>query len=129
MGIAPFFDCVVAAQDAEVGCFKPNPRILEVALGKLGIAPSDALFAGDRPDGDGVAAARAGVRYVNIVHAPSPLGVPIDGLLASLRKRLISARRVRHALPWTIVPEVIDILSAAARDAATIVTANRLTGA
>jgi FMN phosphatase YigB (HAD superfamily) len=86
MGIERYFDCVVAAQDQEVGCFKPNPRILEVALDKLSVAPADALYAGDRPDGDGGAASRAGMRYVNIVYTPSGAGITIDALLASLRK-------------------------------------------
>jgi putative hydrolase of the HAD superfamily len=67
MGLEHFFDCVVCAGDDEVGRLKPHPRIIEVALQRLGVAPEEAVYIGDRPDIDGDAAKRAGVRYVNII--------------------------------------------------------------
>jgi len=31
----------------EIGCAKPDPRVLEIALARLGVKPEDALMAGD----------------------------------------------------------------------------------
>jgi len=64
MGIRRYFSTTVFAQDAEVGCFKPSPRGLTVALERLGFAPEAAVYVGDRPEVDAVAAQRAGMRCV-----------------------------------------------------------------
>ncbi len=61
MGIAGLFDVVVTAQDPDVQRFKPDPRMLEVALGRLGVAKEEALYVGDRPEVDAEAAHRAGM--------------------------------------------------------------------
>jgi HAD superfamily hydrolase (TIGR01509 family) len=61
------FDAVVCAQDPEVGRFKPHPRMLQVALQRLGVAPEDAFYLGDRADVDGAAARNAGVRYAGVL--------------------------------------------------------------
>lgn len=42
-----FFDVVIISE--EVGLFKPDPKILELALRKLEIDPSDAVYVGDHP--------------------------------------------------------------------------------
>jgi len=42
---------------AEVGCAKPDPRIFEIALDRVGARPGDALFIDDTPGH--VAAAQA----------------------------------------------------------------------
>jgi HAD superfamily hydrolase (TIGR01549 family) len=60
------FDVVVCAQDHDVARFKPDPRGLEVALAKLGVAGAHAVYIGDRPEVDGVAAQRAGVPFVGV---------------------------------------------------------------
>lgn len=56
-----FFDVIVSAQDPDVLRFKPDPRGLEVTLHRLGVAPSRAIYVGDRPSVDGAAARRAGM--------------------------------------------------------------------
>lgn len=66
LGIRRFFDVIVTAQDPEVGRFKPHPRSIEIALHRLNISPNDALFVGDRPDVDGVAATMAGVPVIMV---------------------------------------------------------------
>ena len=66
MGIADFFDAAVSAQDPDVQRFKPDPRGLEVTLHRLGVEKQEALYIGDRPELDGVAASRAGVTSVII---------------------------------------------------------------
>ena len=42
------FDVVVISFD--VGCAKPDPRIYQITLDRLGVAPADALFVDDRAD-------------------------------------------------------------------------------
>jgi len=64
MGIGGFFDVVVAAQDPEVQRFKPDPRGLETALQRLALQKNEVLYVGDRPDVDGAAASRAGIRHI-----------------------------------------------------------------
>jgi HAD superfamily hydrolase (TIGR01549 family) len=61
-GLAPLFDIVVTSQSC--GFAKPDPRILHVALGEIGIAPRHALYVGDDPAIDGAAARAAGVGFV-----------------------------------------------------------------
>jgi putative hydrolase of the HAD superfamily len=64
MGIENYFQVVVSAQDLDVQEFKPSPRGLEVTLQRLGVEPSQAVYIGDRPEVDGEAARRAGMRCV-----------------------------------------------------------------
>ncbi len=66
LGVARCFDVVVTAQDPELQKFKPSPRGLEVTLQRLGVTPAQALYVGDRPDTDGLAAKWAGVSCVII---------------------------------------------------------------
>ena len=61
MGIGRLFDVVVTAQDPDVQRFKPDPRMLEVALARLGVSKQEALYVGDRPEVDAEAARRAGM--------------------------------------------------------------------
>ena len=42
------FDVVVISCD--VGCAKPDPRIYQITLDRLGVAPADALFVDDRAE-------------------------------------------------------------------------------
>jgi putative hydrolase of the HAD superfamily len=62
--IGTFFDAVVCAQQPDVQRFKPDPRGLLVALERLQVTADEALYIGDRPDVDAVAAERAGMRCV-----------------------------------------------------------------
>ncbi len=64
MGIRPYFDAVVSAQDSEVRRFKPHPRGLEVTLARLGVEPGQACYIGDRPEVDAAAARAAGLECV-----------------------------------------------------------------
>ena len=61
LGIASAFELALCAQSPEIGRFKPDPRGLLVTLDRLGIAPEEAMYVGDRPDVDAAAAAAAGV--------------------------------------------------------------------
>jgi putative hydrolase of the HAD superfamily len=61
LGVAPWFSVVLTAQHPDVGVFKPHPRGLQLAIERLGATPGEALYVGDRPEVDAVAAAAAGV--------------------------------------------------------------------
>ena len=64
LGMERLFHVVVCAQDLDVQRFKPDPRGLEVAVARLGVTKEDTIYIGDRPEVDGLAAVRAGVRHV-----------------------------------------------------------------
>ena len=74
-GVAELFDTIVVS-DA-IGWRKPRREIFEAALQQLGVAPSEALFVGDRPDIDVVGAQRLGmpVAWVNPKREPLPAGI------------------------------------------------------
>ncbi len=61
-GLARLFDVVVTSEAC--GFAKPDPRILGVALGALGLRPAEAVYVGDDAANDGGAASAAGVRFV-----------------------------------------------------------------
>jgi FMN phosphatase YigB (HAD superfamily) len=61
-GVADLFAAVVVS-DA-VGWRKPAPAIFEVALNRLGLSPTEALFVGDRADIDVLGAQRIGMHAV-----------------------------------------------------------------
>jgi putative hydrolase of the HAD superfamily len=65
LGLASFFDAVITS--AEAGAPKPDPRIFELALDRLGARPDRTLHVGDEPvDEEGARAAR-------LHFAPAPL--------------------------------------------------------
>jgi HAD superfamily hydrolase (TIGR01549 family) len=74
-GVAALFDTVVVSD--EVGWRKPKPAIFEAALRRLGLAPVDALFVGDRPDIDVAGAQGAGMAsaWINRNGAALPEGI------------------------------------------------------
>ena len=57
-------DHVCAATDGDIGRLKPDPTGLLALLARAGVVPGEALMIGDRPERDGEAARRAGVRFV-----------------------------------------------------------------
>jgi phosphoserine phosphatase len=59
-GLEPYFDAFLAS--SAVGIGKPDPRIFEVALERLGTTPERAWMVGDHPLRDVAGAQRAGVR-------------------------------------------------------------------
>jgi phosphoglycolate phosphatase/putative hydrolase of the HAD superfamily len=61
LGVAPYFDVVMSAQDREIGRLKPDPKGLLAILAALQIEPAEAVYLGDRPDTDASVALAAGV--------------------------------------------------------------------
>ena len=75
-GVADLFDTIVVSD--EIGWRKPRREIFEEALTRVGVAPANALFVGDRADIDVVGAQRMGmpVAWVNRERKPLPDGIP-----------------------------------------------------
>jgi putative hydrolase of the HAD superfamily len=87
---APYFEAIVVS--TEVGIGKPDPRIFEITLSRLGIAKEDATMVGDSLLRDVAGARRAGVRAIWIdrgleQHAdvrPDATVLRLSGLRAAL---------------------------------------------
>jgi putative hydrolase of the HAD superfamily len=73
--VADLFETVVVSD--EVGWRKPKPVIFELALQRMGTAPGDALFVGDRADIDVAGAQGVGMAaaWINRDGSPLPEGV------------------------------------------------------
>jgi len=78
VGLGPWIDAVVAS--GEVGVRKPDPAIFRIACERLGVAPGDASYVGDRLQTDAIGAAGAGL-----------LGVWIDRTDAATEAQLAEA--------------------------------------
>ena len=62
----------VCSTNSDVNSLKPHPKGLHVALDRLGIAPENALFIGDRHDRDGICAKQLGVPFVCVLDGGDP---------------------------------------------------------
>lgn len=69
--LAEWFPVVVTSERA--GFTKPDPRIMEIALKRLRVRPDEAIYVGDDPHVDGLAANRAAVPFVWF----NPLSTPL----------------------------------------------------
>jgi putative hydrolase of the HAD superfamily len=71
-GLGPYVDAIVISEEA--GVAKPDPRIFELALARLGCAPHTAVMVGDAWNTDITGARAAGIRpiWFNRAGAASP---------------------------------------------------------
>lgn len=76
---------------AEVGYFKPDPRIMAAAADTLDVDPDECVYVGDSHEFDVAAAEAAGMHPVYVGGEASPIGVPCFPDLPSLRQALRSA--------------------------------------
>jgi HAD superfamily hydrolase (TIGR01549 family) len=60
--LVEYLDLLIVSE--EVGVAKPDPAIFQIALERLGVQPSEALFVGDSPEHDLRGAAAAGMPCV-----------------------------------------------------------------
>lgn len=84
-GLDRYVDALVVSEEA--GVSKPDPRIFEIALQRLGCRPEEAVMLGDSWAADIVGAAAAGIRPVWFnrgggMPPPVPAGVAVVGALA-----------------------------------------------
>jgi phosphoglycolate phosphatase/putative hydrolase of the HAD superfamily len=89
LGVRQFFDVVVSAQDPDVGAFKPNPRGLQHCLARLGVRAEHALYVGDRPETDAVAARSSEVGCV-IIGSSRPPVVAADHVAITAFRELVT---------------------------------------
>jgi len=59
---------------------KPDPALIDMALGRSGATAETSVFVGDNPATDGEAAARAGLAFI---HVARPTSIPLNEDLAS----------------------------------------------
>lgn len=78
------FSVVVTSERA--GFTKPDPRIIEIALKRLRVRPDEAIYVGDDPHVDGLAANRASVPFVwfNPGSAPPAADIAVHCQLTNL---------------------------------------------
>jgi putative hydrolase of the HAD superfamily len=82
-GLAPHFDVFVAS--SAVGIGKPDPRIFEVAIDRLGSTAAAAWMVGDNPRRDVAGAQAAGIRSVWLDRrGDAPAEVAADVAISSL---------------------------------------------
>ena len=61
LGLQNIMPIVVCSEDPDVMSFKPGTRGFEVAAVKMGLAPEQVVYIGDREDVDAVGAFKAGM--------------------------------------------------------------------
>ena len=66
LGIAHYFDVIVASHDARVRSAKPDPHIFNYTLAAVGVSAAEAVHVGDTYEADIVGARNAGIRPIMI---------------------------------------------------------------
>ncbi|RKU19839.1 hypothetical protein C6500_09960 [Candidatus Poribacteria bacterium] len=66
LGIAHYFDIIVASHDARVRSAKPDPHIFNYTLAAIGVSAEDAVHVGDTYEADIVGARNVGIRPILI---------------------------------------------------------------
>ena len=66
LGIAHYFDIIVASHDARVRSAKPDPHIFNYTLAAVGVSAEEAVHVGDTYEADIVGARNAGIRPILI---------------------------------------------------------------
>lgn len=64
LGLAPYFDVIVASHDQRVRSAKPDAAIFEYALNTVGVSPEEAVHVGDSFEADIMGAHAAGIRAI-----------------------------------------------------------------
>jgi putative hydrolase of the HAD superfamily len=67
VGLEPYFQTIVVSGDSDVCIAKPDPRIFQIACGRLGVASHETLMIGDRFDLDLEGGILAGFQ---VIHRP-----------------------------------------------------------
>ena len=66
LGIAHYFDAIVASHDARVLSAKPDPHIFNYTLAAIGVSAAEAVHVGDTYEADIIGAQNAGIRPILI---------------------------------------------------------------
>lgn len=83
LGLLPLVDDLIISEAATIA--KPDPRIYEQALKRLGVSAGETLFVGDLPANDIAGLQAAGIRAACLPTShPLPAGLPPDFTLSRL---------------------------------------------
>ena len=74
LGIARYFDIIVASHDARVRSAKPDPHIFNYTLAAVGVSAAEAVHVGDTYEADIVGAKNTGIRPILIDRDGSQTG-------------------------------------------------------
>ena len=74
LGIARYFDIIVASHDARVRSAKPDPHIFNYALAAVGVSAAEAVHVGDTYEADIVGAKNTGIHPILIDRDGSQTG-------------------------------------------------------
>jgi putative hydrolase of the HAD superfamily len=97
LDIKDLFDCLI--DSSRVGVVKPDPRIFQAALDRLGIEPHEAVFVGDNPGRDMEGARGLGMPHIWLAgedvgrRPPCCPGDPVVPSLEAIEPLLISGRQ------------------------------------
>jgi len=91
LGIEGRVSAFVASTDPEVDCFKPHPRGFQRLCERLGVAPGEVLYVGDRPEVDAAGARAAGMACVIVGRREAP-GAMSARSLEALGRLLVMPR-------------------------------------
>ena len=84
-GLPQYFDTITYS--FQVGCFKPDPRMFQDALDKMGVAPEQCVFVDDLPK-NLLGARELGIQQVQIRANPNaepcPEGIPSIGKISDI---------------------------------------------
>jgi len=88
LGMESYFKAIVTSEEA--GAEKPEPRIFELALERLGVKAGEAVFIGDNPAGDirGAVGAGIGMTILTVEYAQSAVCEEADHTVSKLREVL-----------------------------------------
>ena len=74
LGIAEYFDVIVASHDARVRSEKPDPHIFNYALAAVGVSAEEAVHVGDTYAADIVGAQGVGIRPILLDRGGTQVG-------------------------------------------------------
>ena len=74
LGIAGYFDAIVASHDARVRSEKPDPHIFNYALAAVGVSAEEAVHVGDTYEADIIGARDVGIRPILLDRDGSQVG-------------------------------------------------------
>lgn len=74
LGIADYFDAIIASHDARVKSAKPDPHIFNYTLAKVGVSAEETVHVGDTYAADIVGAQTVGIRPILIDRDGSQVG-------------------------------------------------------
>ena len=90
LGIAAYFDAIVASHDARVRSEKPDPHIFNYALAAVRVSAEETLHVGDTYEADVVGARGVGIRPILLDRDRTQAGRPVKTIqrLSELRELL-----------------------------------------